>query len=40
MARGHAKRRREPSPVAARGERKFLPGEHVEVSAAGTVITD
>ncbi|KAL6649737.1 hypothetical protein ACP70R_013961 [Stipagrostis hirtigluma subsp. patula] len=33
MARGPAKkRRREPSPpAAARGERKLLPGEHVEV---------
>ncbi|TVU47435.1 hypothetical protein EJB05_07038, partial [Eragrostis curvula] len=40
MARGPAKRRREPSPGAVRGERKLLPGEHVEVSAIDTVITD
>ncbi|VAH89837.1 unnamed protein product [Triticum turgidum subsp. durum] len=31
MPRGAAKRRREPPPVAAAGERKLLPGEHVEV---------
>nr|BAK07953.1 predicted protein [Hordeum vulgare subsp. vulgare] len=31
MPRGIPKRRRQPSPVAAAGERKLLPGDHVEV---------